>query len=448
MLARASKSPLFLWALPALVLAAIVLPAALLNVHGGIRISDDSLDYHIPQINQFIKAPFDLVDFPALAPTFPGYHALMGWLARLFGFTTIDDNTWLMKLVNASFTLAAVALAAPLALRARQSDGAAAALRPAEPVLLLLPFALGWYVALTATYYGTEGLGHLCLVLVLWTVTARRPRVAAVSAALALLVFVRHLFAPVLPIAALTRVRPAAPVRSILSGGNLLFAAIAVVPALLVIAIYVAQWKGLIPPGKATEFNRSGLFLHSWLHAFAFLGLASFLYLPLEVRAPRAGLLRGWPALWLAALPAFALVLWLFGPSDYSVDNGRWGSLIWSLARHLPLIAGKSPVVLVLALIGAAFAGYLLVRSWQRETIPVELIVLLLYLAGLGFTQAAHQRYVEPVTALCLGILFCRLATAPRPAWAYAPIVMFAAISALFSIYRLYYVFRLPVTGS
>ena len=48
----------------------------------------------------------------------------------------------------------------------------------------------------------------------------------------------------------------------------------------------------------------------------------------------------------------------------------------------------------------------MLVRAWRSEIFPAELVVLLLYLAGLGFIQAAHQRYVEPVTMLCLGIFF------------------------------------------
>ncbi|HYC63238.1 MAG TPA: hypothetical protein VEC14_00790, partial [Reyranellaceae bacterium] len=94
---------------PTTLLAAIVLPAALLNVHRGIRISDDSLDYHIPQINHFLRQPFDLLSYPALAPTFPGYHVLMGWLARLFGVGEVGDGVALMRFINASFTLLAVA---------------------------------------------------------------------------------------------------------------------------------------------------------------------------------------------------------------------------------------------------------------------------------------------------------------------------------------------------
>jgi len=433
----------WIWLVPTLLVAAIVLPAALLNVHGGTRISDDSLDLHIPQINHFIEAPFDLLGFPALAPTFPGYHVLMAWLARLLGVPEVTDDVAVMRFINAAFTLLAVAYALPLAMRARHADPKSSR-RPLDALALMLPFCLSWYVALTATYYGTEGLAHLCLVGVLWAVVGMHPRRNLLAVTLAALIFVRHIFVPVMPIAFVVHWRRTLEVRSIFNDYNLKFATIALAPATVIIAIYVGQWDGLVPPGPLAEMNRSGLSLHSWLHAIAYLGLAAFLFLPLEVRAPRGELFFGLPGL-AALLVLVAIGLWLVAPSDLDVTAGRWGSAIWSIAQRTPPVVGKSPAVLVLALIGAAFLAYMIARAWQRQVMAAELIVLVLYLVGAGFTQAAHQRYVEPVTLLCLGVFFHRVGAA-RPSWAYAPVVLFAAGSAAFSIYRLYYAFR--ITGS
>lgn len=434
----------WIWLVPTLLVAAIVLPAALLNVHGGIRISDDSLDFHIPQINHFIKAPFDLLDFPALAPTFPGYHVLMAWLARLFGVPEVNDDVALMRFINTAFTLLAVAYALPLAMRARYSDPRTSR-RPIDALALMLPFCLSWYIALTATYYGTEGLAHLVLVGVLWALVGLHPRRNSLAVALAALIFVRHIFAPVLPVAVLAHWRRTLPVRSIFNYYNLGFAAVALGPSVAIIAVYVWQWGGLVPPGKLAQLNRSGLSPHSWLHALAFLGLTAFLFLPLEVRTVRPVLSDAVLKVLAPLLVLGALSLWVVASSDLDVAAGRWGSAVWSIAQHTPLVQGKSPAVLVLALIGGAFLAYLLARAWTGERIAPEVIVLSLYLAGVGFTQAAHQRYVEPVTLLCLGVFFHRIGGA-RPLWAYAPVVLFAAASAAFSVYRLYYVFR--ITGS
>jgi hypothetical protein len=431
----------WIWLLPTLLVAAIVLPAALFNVHGGIRISDDSLDFHIPQINQFIKAPFDLLSFTAFAPTFPGYHVAMAWLARLFGIPEVNDNVALMRFINAAFTLLAVAYALPLAMRTRYSDPRTSR-RLLDALAVMLPFCLSWYIALTATYYGTEGLAHLCLVGVLWALVGMHPRRNLLAATLAALIFVRHIFAPILPIALLAHLGKSRPVRGILNDYHLKFAAIALLPAVAIIAIYVWQWGGLVPPGRLAEMNRSGLSPHSWLHALAFLGLTTFLFLPLEIRGSRDVVSGILPKILAGVLLLGALALWLAAPSDLDVAAGRWGSVIWSVAQRTPLVFGKSPAVLLLALIGAAFLAYVIVRGWRGERMAAEIVVLVLYLVGVGLTQAAHQRYVEPVTLLCLGVFFHRIG-GERPLWTYAPVALFAAGSAGWSVYRLYYVFRI-----
>jgi hypothetical protein len=146
------------------------------------------------------------------------------------------------------------------------------------------------------------------------------------------------------------------------------------------------------------------------LHAFAFLGVTAGVFAPLAA----AQWLPFWKSSegrwWLACSVAAALVLWTISPSNYQADAGRWGSVVWTLAAHTPLIGSRSPLLLAVAVLGAVFAAFLAWRGRRLERFPTELAAMALYIAGLALTSAAYQRYLEPVALLCLGLFFARTA--------------------------------------
>jgi hypothetical protein len=193
-----------------------------------------------------------------------------------------------------------------------------------------------------------------------------------------------------------------------------------------------------VPPGIAAQLNKPGLYPYVWLHELAFCGIFAVLFAPLRLeeflrflRDPGDRFVRI-PALLVATL------LWLGTPSDFDPEAGRWGSLVWSAAAHGPVIFDRSPMVLVLALLGAAYLGFAICAARLRPRFPVELAAVLLYMAGLALSPAAYQRYVEPFLLLTFGVLAARSGIAPgRRALRLAPLAATAGVYLVFALRRL-----------
>jgi hypothetical protein len=422
---RGRPSPRVVASLPLFLYAAITLPAVLANVQLPGSVASDARQFHIPQIDYFIQHPADIVHYPGYAPTLPGYHLLLAAVARALGRAAIGNATMPLRLFHWLLALGAVAAALYLAARVARE-------RWTVPILML-PFVVSWYTVQSGIFYGTELPALLCCILLLLAV--ERGALGGAALAATGMVYMRQIFAPMIfvPVLAnaLSRDRP--------QRSSLPTVLLVALPPLLLIAFYVAQWGGPVPPGIAAELNKPGLYPFVWLHELAFCGVFAVLFAPLRLeeflrflRDPESRFIR-LPALLLAPL------LWLATPSDFDPQAGRWGSLVWSAAAHGPLFVHRSPIVLFLVLLGAAYLGFAIRASLLLPRFPVELAAVLLYMAGLAISPAAYQRYVEPILLLSFGVLACRFGIAPgRRASRLVPLLAGAGAYLVFALQKLY----------
>jgi len=430
--AKLQKPQVLLLLLPSLVLLGIALPVVFLNIQTGVSLAADAIDFHIPQINQFLRAPLDLISYPALVPMIPGYHVMMAWLAGFLGMSFVGNEDIALRLINTAISLCAVVLAVNVFLRVQAEN-------VAEIAILALPFATSFALVQSAIYFNTDGASYLFLISALWFAESPSQRRVALGLGLSLaaMVLMRHLLTPVIALPALLNHRLSAPLRSLLTTRNMTFALIAIAPAATVIAIYVVNWGGLTP-SAFKGLNPSGVFPHSWLHALAFLGILAIFFAPLEY----SDLLKRRIDRRLVGLLAFsffcALALWVIAPSSFDSDKGRWGSIVWMVAERTPSLVDRSPAVLAMAVVGGFFAAYLFRRAQERDNLPPELITALLYYFGLGLTQPAYQRYVEPLSLLCLAIFFHRIGESRRPWWTYLPLCLYTTANIAIAVGRLY----------
>lgn len=91
------------------------------------------------------------------------------------------------------------------------------------------------------------------------------------------------------------------------------------------------------------------------------------------------------------------MVLAVATNSAYGRDVGHWGGYLWSVAALLPEVAGRSPVFLVLAPLGALALGAIGAEVWSHR--PRAAAVLGAACAGWAlavcFNPLVFHRYYE-----------------------------------------------------
>src|SRR3954465_1859444 len=301
---QARPSPTVVALLPLLLYAAITLPAVLGNVQLPGSVAADGRQFHIPQINYFIGHPADVVHYPGFAPTLPGYHLLLAAAARALGYAEIGNTTMPLRLFHWLVALGAVAAALSLAARVASAESWTVP-------ILMLPFVVSWYTVQSGIFYGTELPALLCCILLLLAV--ERGALGGAALAATGMVYVRQIFAPMIFVPVLAN----ALSRERSQRSSLRTLLLVALPPLLLIAFYVAQWGGPVPPGIAAELNKPGLYPFVWLHGLAFCGIFAVLFAPLRLEeflrylGDRESRFVRVPALLLAAL------LWIATPSDF-----------------------------------------------------------------------------------------------------------------------------------
>lgn len=397
-------------------LTALALPAILLDIRVDSGVAADSVQVHVPQMNLFVAAPVAPLDHKAHVASIPLYHMAFAAAARAMGIGTIEHGMIGLRLLNGGLGLLLVLCA--VRLLGRTDD-------PLRP-LLLLPLTVSWFTVQSTAYFGTDVAGLLMLALFLLAVRGSRAGpagygLAARGLAGLAMVGTRHLLAPVLFAPTLARAfardgRRFSPRET----------AAELLPALALLAVHAVAWGGLVPPGITPDMNAAGLFPAAGLHALAYLGLLAFVFGP--VRAADLRRFLGGPEtrrLVVAALAAGTLA-WLAIPSSFDPAAGRWGSVVWSIARYSPGILDRSLPLLPLVLAGALLAAYVLETCRRRGGMPLEIAALVTGLGGLVFVSPAYQRYPEPVALLTLALFFGRFPN-PVPAIGYLPLLLFSA---------------------
>lgn len=390
------------------VFAALGLPA-LFAGSSSMFSHGDMVRFHLPQINYFIEHPLTLVSYPPTGATMPGHHLLFAWVARALGYEVVTESTWILRLLN--WALAAGFVTAAWAIAARLLG------RPWQALALALPVAASPYVLGSAIWITTDDTALLHYTLLLAALLFRPERPALAAGGAVLLVFWRQIYLPVAAAGALFT-----------TGRRWWWRLLVPLPALLVVAVYVRQWGGFTPR-IAQLYNQLTFNPAVPLHALALTGLFTIPYMPFLWAAARAVDPRRLRQV-AAGASLLAIGLWLAGPSTWDTEAGRWGSIIWLLARRTPVLAERSPLLLLLAAAGGTALAILALHARHTRARPIELAMLALCFAGISSQVFAWQRYVEPVVLTTLAVSTARIAHVPRLAPA-GPLLLAIALAAM-----------------
>jgi hypothetical protein len=202
----------------------------------------------------------------------------------------------------------------------------------------------------------------------------------------------------------------------------------AMLPAFAAVALFIHMWGGTVPPCLREAHQHLNLAVPAvvlGLIAIAGLAMAGFL-------------VPAWPRIrpairWLLVGILIGLVVGILPESSYSFESGR-SSGIWNIVRRLPVICGRSPLIVLLSALGGGLAAaWSIALGRHRGT-----ILLVAWVAfSLAHTAGANawQRYFEPfvLMTVILSAAWTSGRTAPR--WALlgpaALAVSLAAVTAI-----------------
>ncbi len=367
------------------------------------RAAFDAGAYHLVVIEGFARTwpAADVSDY--LSATTPGYHWLLAAAARAGASTTG------LELIGALVAAAMVGVLGWWSVRvSRWGPGWLAA----------LPLAASVYVVHAATSVLPDNAGWLCVLGVL-LLCLRPPRglgwIVVGAVLLALVLFRQsHAWAAGVLVAAgwlgvsgallPRRDRFTADASRKLAGAAA--GALAALPAVVALAIFVWIWGGLVPPTFAGQAGSEHPNVQSQLSLVA----PGFILMLVGLYAP---FFAGWWWGGLRASPRRALVfavvggavglgLALVGPSTFSLEAGREGGF-WRIIRAGPVVGGRTSVVLVaLSVLGGVMAGAC------GSALPArQRWLLLIALGGFAAAQVVNantwQRYYEPFVLMLLG---------------------------------------------
>jgi hypothetical protein len=394
--------------------------AVALSVPGvGHRPSTDERGFHLPTIVDFagqLPRP-DLTNYDSA--TTPGYHLAIAAVRRY-----VSDHTAVLRVASATFTVGLLATLSFYVGRRVACPTALAATLPAacSPYIFssgvwLLPENLGWWLVLATLLLALRD-------------APGRSTYALAAVVLLMLAFVRqsHLWAAgVLWTAAALGDRPHAAIEmshEVRAAGwlrRLAPAALATLPALVLVGYFVFRWGGPTPPhfqgkGAGAPWGATahlGINPAAPAMVLAVLGATGTFY---------AGFL--WPQIRSLARdrgPRLAMVLAggvvgalaaLLVRTDFNRAAGRVSGL-WNVSQAFPVIGGRSSTLIV----GLAVLGGLYVVLWSlaldRRARVVWLSAWPCFIAAQVANSMAWQRYYEPFCLVMLALGVSRLPDLP-----------------------------------
>ncbi|MEM1109456.1 MAG: hypothetical protein AAGH99_12290 [Planctomycetota bacterium] len=367
------------------------------------RIAKDHYAYHRQVINQFVDQwpSLDWSDY--LSATTPGYHTMLTPLGVWLG----PDSVWLQA-AAAVFTAALLALWGGWLGRRLAWPYALCASLPLLTSLYFFPSGV-WLLPDNAGW-----LGGLAVLLLCWSAKYRGVGFyASVGALMLYLVWVRQSHIWIAAVVWVAAYVDAASSRSDLiesrSSRSRLVAVsgalMATLPAAALLVYFVSLWGGLTPPsfGRQGEVVVTGpnpatpaLFLAVW-------GFVSFFFagywLPSAWRVLRNSAKA---KMVLAVIVFVGIVLAVVPPTQACVECGRFGGF-WGLSRIIS-VAGRSPILIVMAIGGAACMGLMLIslparQAWIGGTAACA------FVAAQTANAFAFQRYLEPLVLILVPLI-------------------------------------------
>lgn len=396
-------------------MCAVLILAVAASGHDG-RMAFDETNYHLPTIVQFANGG-SLSDYPSA--TAPGYHLLMAVVSHGVG-----ASTTVLRLFGALLTAALLFVLSAIWVQATRPAGAWLAL-PAMTSLYVLPAGV-WLLP--------DNLGWLTVAGVLWLSLLRQwdwRHVVGLSVLAALSVLVRQsnawVVAPIL-VAITFGAGRQWPV-----GLRIAAAAVTVLPAMALVAIFVWLWGGLAPPSfqgvqgfsplapawVLTLFSVNALFYGGLIARHFFDAVSS----------------RG---AWVTALAGggVGLLLSISTASTYDKGAGRWSGL-WHVVEVMPAPFGHSLFVMAGAMVGGALLAF-----WLYLADPARRLTLLAAICGFCAAQAANHSLLDRYYVGFVMILFSLLAlSTEKPVrldvWTWAGVAILAGINAAVLVSKL-----------
>ena len=390
----------------------LVAGAAIVAGVTGTYAWNDEVNYHWPAIVRFaseLPAPV-LSDYQSA--TSPGYHLLVAVLFRV-GIEGVA-----LHLVNALFGAALAALLA--AFVARRAGGL---------VGLLAGSALGLspYTVNPSVFIATDNPAALLILIAFIAAagiasgSARLPVRNGLASALASMsaVLVRQVAAYSAGFTGAAFVARACVERRWPRLGETAGSVAALLPAVLVIGVFVSAWGGLVPPSFQGYHARGGnnatpayaLALVAIWGGAAFLAIPGFLGEFFSRRALLIGV--------LASLACCAV------PTSYLM-HVRFGGTLWTIASKMPSVADRSLFLVPLAGLGAAALGAYL-RLWSRcpdrGSKGLGAYALLAFV-GMVLAQTTNsqcfERYMQPLTLVFMTVAAAAIAGRSARWWPFA----------------------------
>lgn len=423
---------------PAAVLIALFLllvwPLILMEARGTNEAFDQDR-YHLPVIRAFAES------WPAVnlreydSATTPGFHLAIATVMQVTG-----DRPMLLRLVASIASLILIVIVWWTVARGVRDPWVALA--------FTLPLLCSSYVIGSAAWLTTDNVGLLFPVLIIGAalsvgITPRRASCWSMWAMLAVFVRQIHLWS-ITPIV-LTALLRSPPLawrfgRSAWSWRAVLLVCASTAAPVALVGAFIWTWGGLTPPTFAAQHG-AGANPAFMVLTLALIGVFGWLPLAiLLVREPEArkGLLR--PTMLVVAATGLLAVI---PPTSFDRAAGRWGGVLWEVNRHLPVVMERSPLLILLAMMGGvvllAFTRCA-IASARRETL-ILLISFLGWMLAQTTNAQAWQRYAEPMVLILLAwltMLAVRDHARARRAMAIAWLIVAAGQLAL-SAYTVYY---------
>ena len=394
-----------------LVLVAAFLTATLGPVLAGLdRYPSKSIDMdrnHVPVIRAFAAAwpTPDLGDYDSA--TTPGMHLALAGLTRVAG-----DSETLLQSATCLFGAALVWITWTFAARTAGPWIAAAC---------TLPLASSPYVLGNAIWVMTDDLALVLAAVSMGVAIFVRPSATASGTsgvAMVLSVLVRQINVWPTAVAWLATVLGRSPIRRRLpfrdafdddtSPIPAIVLGLGVVAAFAVLVSFAIAWGGLVPPmfqpgGRGAATHAGGLNVAVTPYVLTLLGVYAIPALAVLFPFWRedAGVRRC--AILGAAIGLAAGVVLHSAPG---LEVGRNGGWLWTLAARLPVVAGRSSVLVAGAGLGGLAAGTLLglARAAGRERAAWLMLGFgVSFLAAYTANAQAFQRYFDPPALLAIG---------------------------------------------
>jgi hypothetical protein len=385
----AGRQSLFAAAVAILFLAA-TLPVA--SVFRGAERNFDERRCYFPNV-EAMAAKFPKVDLMADSMTSspPGYFHLLGGMTRVTGASTplIRFNHVLLSLVGVLFCFALLGRFA---------------CRGAWSFLPFFPLFLGTYYLKQSCLISTDNVGLWLSVAVLTLLFFAPKTVACSFAAGALAVLAVYCRQTsiwlVAPLGAPLFLRLLGIGKRDERWNYEMAAAVGGFVCLCLLAVLYLTWGGLLP--EKWRGAHHGWSLTAPLYAVSLFGLLATFFLPFKDAAQRQGLR---PALLTAIL--LGSLLFLLAPSSFDSKQGRWGGVLWVVARLTPEVAERALVFLPLAILGCFAITVATQRLWQASPSRAAAWFLALVAWVTSTVPNSHifHRYFEGYVLLFLGFV-------------------------------------------